>query len=278
MRTRFSPTWRSRGFAIAASLVLAVWSGRATAQQQAFPCYEVDHERTFVYQQPSSESPVLRRLYLGELVRPLELVTDSDRKRWVKIPLGAASFGYVQADKLALAGKLPQHRYERPKVVRDDRPFSFGARGWGETFGTALNARYLPLTRLGMIVGVGAVLDEKEVRGRSWSAALIAPLALTNLSPVVELGVVNLSYNDGASTLSVLAIYTSLGLEYAFDFGLYIGAGLTFTRSLSIDVSRSWQDRSSGPIPSPSFGSLGKAIHGSSLQTYRPTVTVGFSF
>jgi hypothetical protein len=103
-------------------------------------------------------------------------------------------------------------------------------------------------------------------------------LSLHNLSPVVEVGVVNLSYGQDISTLNIWGLYTHGGLEWMLDAGFYITAGVTFVRSLDISVAYSWQDNNN-PHPVPgTFGNVGSHISNNNFYVVHPSVTVGWGF
>jgi hypothetical protein len=250
-------------------------AGRARGQE----VLEVEQERTFVYEEPNSLSPVLRKLYVGELVLAVERVRTAENAEWIKLRLGDAVTGYARAERLVQATGLPTARYRPASVVRDDKPFGVSAGLYGETFGPILKVRYLFFTRLGAVVAPGLVMDGYAVKGRSITFALVSHLSLHNLSPMVEIGAVNLSYGQGISTLNIWGIYTHGGLEYMFDSGLFINAGVTFVRSLDISVSYSWQDNGNlQPVPNDSFGNVGSHISNNNFYVVHPSIAVGWGF
>jgi hypothetical protein len=256
------------------TLPVLATAGRAHGQD----VLEVEQEKTFVYEEPNSLSSVLRKLYVGELVLAVERVRSAENAEWLKLRLGDAVTGYARAERFVPATGLPTSRYRPASVVRDDKPFGVGAGMLGETFGPFLKARYLFFTRLGLVVAPGLVFDGYSVKGRSLSFGLISHLSLHNLSPVVEVGVVNLSYGQDISTLNIWGLYTHGGLEWMLDAGFYITAGVTFVRSLDISVAYSWQDNNN-PHPVPgTFGNVGSHISNNNFYVVHPSVTVGWGF
>jgi hypothetical protein len=268
----------SRSFPSLLALLLAlpvlVLAGRAHGQE----VLEVEQERTFVYEEPNSLSSVLRKLYVGELVLAVERVRTAENAEWLKLRLGDAVTGYARAERFVPATGLPTARYRPSSVVRDEKPFGISAGLYGETFGPVLKARYLFFTRLGVLIAPGLVMDGYSVKGRSVTFALVSHLSLHNLSPMVEMGAVNLTYGQGISTLNIWGIYTHGGLEYMFDVGVFISAGLTFVRSIDISVSYSWQDNNN-PQPVPgTFGNVGSHISNNSFYVVHPYIAVGWGF
>jgi len=249
-------------------------AGRA----QAADLQEVEQEHTFVYEQPDPQSPVLRRLYLGELVDVVASVHGEDGSDWVKVNFGPARVGYARANHLAKAGNLPRERWQPSHVVRDERPLGCAGVFWGETFGAMLRLRYLVFTRLGVTVGSGMVWENPGLSGRSQNVGIISHLALHNLSPVVEVGAIWFSRDSGDRTLNILGIYTNIGLEWTFDWGLFLSAGMSFMRSIDINVSTHWENRNTPSNVDGTFGRLERQIKGNTLYAVEPTWSLGYSF
>jgi len=256
---------------LAATLLVA---GRAHAAD----LHEVEQEHTFVYEQPDPQSPVLRRLYLGELVDVEASVQSSDGTEWVKVNFGPQRAGFVRAGHLVKAGRLPHERWQPTRIVRDDRPLGCEGVFWGETFGAMFKLRYLLFTRLGVAVGNGMVWENPGLAGRSTSLGLVSHLALHNFSPVVEVGAIYFSRGAGDRSLSILGIYTNVTLEWMFDWGLFLKAGMSFMRSLDINVSVNWGNRETAMSADTSFGSLERHISGNILYAVEPTWSIGYSF
>jgi hypothetical protein len=265
------PTFRFPGLVVVATLLFA---GRA----QANDLHEVEQERTFVYEQPDAQSPLLRRLYLGELVDVVARVQVDDGSDWVKISFGPQRAGFVRAGHLIKVGALPRERWHPSKIVRDEHPLGCEGVFWGETFGAMLKLRYLPFTRLGVTVGSGMVWENPGLSGHSLSTGIVSHLALHNLSPVIEVGVISFSRTAGDRTLNVFGIYTRLGLEWMFDWGLFVSAGMSFLRSLDVNVSASWENRNTTSNADGTFGRLERHIDGNTLHAVEPTASIGYGF
>ena len=260
------------GSIVAATLLLI---GRAHAAN----FHEVEQERTFVYEQPDPQSPVLRRLYLGELVDVVANVQADDGSDWVKVNFGPQRAGFVRANHLVKAGNLPLERWQPGQVVRDERPFGCEGVFWGETFGAMFKLRYLFFTRLGITVGNGMVWENPGLAGRSMSLGIVSHLALHNFSPVVEVGLISFSRRgSGDQSLNVLGIYTNFHLEWMFNWGLFLSAGMSFMRSIDINVSMNWENRNTTSNTDGTFGALERHINGSILYTVEPTWSIGYGF
>jgi Bacterial SH3 domain len=259
-----------------ASLVAATLlvDGRA----QAADLHEVEQEHTFVYEQPDPQSPVLRRLYLGELVDVVSSVHAADGSDWVKVSFGPQREGFVRSNHLVKAGSLPRERWQPTRIARDERPFGCAGAFWGETFGAMFKLRYLLFTRLGIALGSGMVWENPGLSGRSLSLGIVSHLALHNLSPVVEVGAISFSRDSGDRTLNLLGIYTNIGLEWIFNWGLFLSAGMSFMRSIDISVAVNWENRNTTVNTDGTFGRLERHIKGNILYAVEPTWSIGYSF
>jgi hypothetical protein len=262
--------------AIQLLLALPILSLAGTAHAQEL--LEVEQEKTFIYEAPDALSAVLRRLYVGELVLATERVRTPDNGEWVKLSIGSELTGFARGERFVRATGLPTSRWRPASMVRDDKPFGIGGGMLGEYFGPSLKARYLFFTRLGLTMSGGLVMDGYAIKGRAYSFGLISHILLHNVSPVVEVGVVNLASHEGRSTLNILGVYTHGGVEWMIDAGLFISVGVTFVRNLSIDVSTSWEDRSNPPATPPTFGKVGSHISSNTFYLVQPSLTVGFGF
>jgi hypothetical protein len=257
---------------LAAALLVA---GRAHAAE----LHEVEQEHAFVYEQPDPQSPVLRRLYLGELVEVEASVRASDGTDWVKVTFGPQREGFVRASRLVKSGSLPRERWQPTRVVRDERPLGCSGVFWGETFGAMFRLRYLLFTRLGITAGDGMLWESPGLAGRNLSLGIVSHLALHNFSPVVEVGAISFTHSGSNDrTLSIFGIYTNVGLEWMFDWGLFLSAGLSFVRSLDISVSVNWENRNTASNSDGSFGSIERHIKGNILYTVQPVWAIGFGF
>jgi hypothetical protein len=257
---------------IAAATVLVV------SRAQAADLHEVEQEHTFVYEQPDPQSPVLRRLYLGELVDVVASVHAEDGSDWVKVNFGPEHVGFVRANHLVRSGSLPRERWQPSRIARDERPFGCAGVFWGETLGAMFKLRYLLFTRLGITLGSGMVWENPNLSGHSLSLGIVSHLAFHNLSPVVEVGAISFSRDSGDRTLSILGIYTNIGLEWIFNWGLFVSAGMSFMRSIDIGVAVNWENRNTMPNTDGTFGSLERHIKGNILYAVEPTCSIGYSF
>jgi hypothetical protein len=264
-----------------ACLILC-WVATATAQVKAEPELRVIEAQAFVYEQPELKSSVLRRLYLGELVSPIEELTPTDGSHWISIRLGGEATGYVRKEKLGPPTLLPTDTWRAPYFVRDERPFVFGARVAGETLGMAINLRYQPFTRLGMSLSLGAVIDpptQKGAVGPSIGLGVYSAFLLSNLSPIIELGLSHATYSSGATSLELLNAYITAGAEYMADNGLFIHIYFTYVRGLSMGLSMPLSAANGSPLERPHFGWLDSwAQVGASFNFFFPGVTAGYAF
>lgn len=239
---------------------------------------EVQYEDTVVFESPSATSPIIRRLFVGEVVKVEEYARDPDGKTWIKITIGKKRSGYVPKSKLGPAGSLPERLWNPPVIVRDERPLAAGIRGLGELFGAGLNLRYLPLTRIGVTFSVGSVLDEWKMKGTAISGGLVSFIALENLSPMIEAGVSRVSYHDGPSILRVVSFYFTVGLEWMFRCGVYVNAGITYMRSMDVEIAVEWENANDGVTEPRNYGILGDIMQNDVFQAVRPSFGVGYGF
>ena len=238
---------------------------------------QVEGQNAYVYEEPDKLSPILRRLYSGEIVKPVERISTSDGYKWVRVALGSAS-GYVSAEQLDKAAGLPETVWAPQRVLRHEMPLSLAFKGGGELFGAGLNLRHMSLTRLGLSFSVGPVLDHGAMKGTAMSGGVVMCTALSNLSPIVETGFTRLSYHDAGSTLRMSAYYLSGGLEWMFGNGIYADLGVTYVRSMDVEIVYEYEDVRDGQVSVGSYGIFGAASEGASFQAARPMLTVGFAF
>lgn len=265
-----------RGVVLCALLAALAASASATAAAEA--PVEVLIENAVAYEEPDPMSAVVRRLYPGEIVVPVARVRDEEGKTWLRIRLGRTSFGYVRAAWVGPAGKLPAKRWKKKTVVRDARPIGGGIRGYGEILGGAVSVRYLPLTRLGATFSLGAVFDDVHLKGTALSFGIVSFFATTNLSPMIEAGFTRLGYHSGLSTMRVYGFYMTAGMEWMFDFGMYVHAGVTYVRSIDIDVAIEWENADDAPVTRSSYGKLESFMRNDVFQAIQPMFGVGYGF
>jgi hypothetical protein len=240
---------------------------------------EVIADDATIHEGASPDSSVLRHLYRGEVVVPIAWVEGADGKRWIRVEIGPFTVGYVPARALEPAPDLKRRRWREREVVRDERPFGVGILFAGATLGGALEVRYLPLTRLGFHLMVGSVLKDWEMKGTSVGGGLTSLVALANLSPLVEIGFGQNSYHASRSALSISLFYVTAGLEWMFDFGLFIQAGVTYMRSIDIEIIYEMEDaRAMEEMHLEDYGDLNSVVDENSFQALRPTATLGYAF
>jgi hypothetical protein len=268
-----------RAVALCALLASLTASATCAAEKKAAAPLEVVTDKAVVYEEPDAMSAVVRRLYVGEIIEPVERVRTEDGKDWIKIRLGKRSFGYVRAASVGPAGELPDSRWKRDTIVRDKRPLGGGIRGYGELFGGAVSLRYLPLTRLGATFSLGAVFDDSAMKATAFSIGIVSFIATTNISPMIEVGFSRIGYHSGLSTMRVYAFYLTVGIEWMFDFGLYLHGGVTYIRSMDIDVAAEWENTSDAPVArAPSYGKLDEYMRNEVFQAIQPMFGAGYGF
>jgi hypothetical protein len=266
-----------RSIAACALAAAAAALAFAAAPAAAAPL-EVAADDVVVHEEPDAMSAVVRRLYAGEVIEPVERVRTADGKIWYKIRLGKSSFGYVRGSSVEPAGRLPESRWKRRTIVRDARPLGGGVRGYGELFGGAVSVRYLPLTRLGAVFNLGAVFDDRAMKATALSLGLVSFFATTNISPMVEAGFSRIGYHSGPSTMRVYAFYLTVGLEWMLDFGLYLHGGVTYVRSFDIDVAAEWENTDGAPVTRGTYGKLEEHMRNNVFQAIQPMFGVGYGF
>ncbi len=239
---------------------------------------QVDDASTYVHEHPDSDSPILRTLFPGELVSPVQTIETENGQVWLKIRLGANRHGYVRREKFVTAGRFPRAKWHRSTVVRDERPFSLTLQGLGETYGGSINVRYLPFTRIGVTAGVGPVFDGADAKGTALSFGLMMFAGTRNLSPFLIWGAHRLSYHDGLTVLKITSMHFTIGLEWAFDWGGIIGAGMTYIRSMDVSVTVKYDDVERADIAMGDYGRLGDQLEGELFQALQPCAFIGYGF
>jgi hypothetical protein len=268
-----------RAVALCALLASLTASVTCAAERKAAAPLEVVADNATVYEEPDAMSAVVRRLYVGEIVEPVERVRDADEKTWFKIRLGKTSFGYVRAASVGPAGELPDSRWKREMIVRDKRPLGGGIRGYGELFGGAVSFRYLPLTRLGATFSLGAVFDDSAMKATAFSIGIVSFIATTNISPMIEAGFSRIGYHAGLSTMRVYAFYLTVGIEWMFDFGVYLHGGVTYIRSMDVDVTAEWENTNDAPVArARTYGKLDEYMRNEVFQAIQPMFGAGYGF
>lgn len=259
-------------------VLVASWMALASAEEPVFTTISV--KNVMLYEKPTTLSPVVRRLFVGEVLKIVESVKTESGETWGKVFLSPTQSAYVQGPYFANGGTLQQKMWKPDRVLRSEMPFSVAAKGTGELFGPGLQLRYLPFTRLGITVGAGSVLDSGRSRGFSVAYGLTCVLAMKNFSPFVETGTSTLTFNDGQSSLKISTFYINAGMEWIFSSGYFVGAGMSYNRSYGVQVAYdySYAKASSGTLKTGDYGSFGGIDGADSLQRLNPLFLAGYSF
>lgn len=263
---------------MSAAIFYSLFSVVAASEHAQQPSeMRVFDERTFIYEQPSLESPVIRRLFVGEVLQVVEDVQAEAESRWVKVSLGSERVGFVPAAWLGRSATVPTTRWRPPIVVRDERPLGIGVRVGGETLGTALHLRFQAFSRLGVCLKVGSVLDNWRMRGTSLGGGVNTFLVLWNMAPMIEAGFVRSTYHKGLSTLALTNFYLTAGVEWMFDWGGFVNIHGTYLRSAAVEVVFEYADAKRGGLMPEKYGAL-DLRNEASFQSVRPGATLGYAY
>jgi hypothetical protein len=268
--------------------VLASAATLAADTPQPFDATIIE-DKTFVFEQPSALGNVLRRAYVGEVVRVTQEVETAEGRRWVQVALGYDRTGYIESARVIPTSRMKVTQYRPETVVREELPLEVGVRVGGETLGTGIFARYQPFSRLGISTSFGGLVaadngrlgitrlpDSTVVHGTVISAGITSFLVLWNLSPVFELGLSRIAYVQGPATLNMTSVYVSAGIEWMFNRGAFLGVALSYVRSLSESVSYNYTYARGRTITVPDFGALGNGED--TFQQLEPSVVAGYAF
>ena len=246
-------------------------------------------ERSFVFSEPSTQAAVLRLLYPGEMVRVVANIDTEEGIRFAKIVLSPDLFGYVASTRLSDTEPLRASYYRPPRVRREDRPIALSFRLGGETFGGGLAIRYQHFSRLGLTfaagslltssrqVGLQALTKPSRIRGTVISLGLSSCPMLSNFSPLIEVGLSSVSYDKQLARLEVINLYSNVGGEYIFEDGVFIGATISYMRSLSARVSYELGSARLHDRYVPRFGALDPGDD-NVFQAFQPGMFVGYAF
>lgn len=237
-------------------------------------------KNVMLYEQPSIQSPIVRRVFIGEVLKVIESIKTEQGEVWGKVYLSPTQVGYIQSMYYNSTNAIEQTYWVPKEVLRNQMPFSLYLKGPSETFGAALMLRYLPFTRIGLTAGVGSVIDDGQIKGSTMSYGAVFMLSTNDISPFVETGSSTLTYNDTRSTLRISTFYVNAGVEWIFKSGYYFGAGVSYIRSyeVQIEFNYSYAKNSSSSLTIGNYGSFGKLDGPSSLQQLNPMVVIGYSF
>jgi hypothetical protein len=240
----------------------------------------VSMKDVILYESPTKSSPVVRRVFPGEVLKIIETVQVEQREIWGKVFLSPNQVAYVEGSVLSRADSLPQEMWRPPQVLRNQLPVSFAAKGTGELFGPGLQFRYLPFTRLGINLGAGSVLDTGRSKGFSVAYGLTCVLSMDNFSPFVETGTSTLTLNDGQSSLRISTFFVNVGVEWILRSGYFFGAGISYSRSYNIQVAYDfgYAKAFAGNLQVGDYGSFNGLSGSESLERLNPLFTVGYSF
>lgn len=251
---------------------------RADGREPIFATISV--KNVLLYESPTTSSPIVRRVFLGEILKVVETVKTEKGEIWGKVFLSPSQTGYLQGIYFTNIGSLEQKLWQPEEVLRSEMPFSFAAKGTSELFGPGLQFRYLPFTRLGITIGAGSVIDNGRSKGFSVAYGLTCILSMKNFSPFVETGTSTLTFNDGHSSLRISTFYINAGVEWIIRSGYFIGAGISYNRSYNVQISYDYgyAKTSSGSLQVGNYGSFGGLDGPDSLQKLNPLFLVGYSF
>lgn len=261
-------------------IILACFANSSLAQEHEPVFATIIAKNVLLYENPTTSSPIVRRVFAGEVLKITETVKTEQGDIWGKVFLSPTQFGYIQGNYFANSGSLQQQMWRPEEVLRSQMPFSFAAKGSGELFGPGLQFRYLPFTRLGLTIGAGTILDNGKSQGYSVAYGLTCLLSTKGFSPFVETGTSTLTFNDGQSTLKISSFYINAGVEYIFRSGYFFGAGVSYNRSYNVQVSYdySYAKASSGNLTTGNYGSYTGVQGSESLQRVNPIFLAGYSF
>lgn len=259
---------------------LVLFSSRLWAEN-ANPVFITIHAKNvLLYERPEIVSPIVRRVFAGEVLKIVETVKTDKGETWGKAFLSPTQVGYIQGENFANGGSLQQKIWRPQEVLRREMPFSFAAKGTAELFGPGLQFRYLPFTRLGVTLGVGSVIDDGHSLGFSVAYGLTCLLSMNGFSPFVETGTSTLTLNDKHSSLKISTFYVNAGVEWIWRSGYFVGLGMSYNRSYNVQVAYdySYAKASSGSLQVGDYGSYGGLSGSESLERLNPIFLAGYSF
>lgn len=249
-----------------------------TAHAGQGPKAIVVSKEAYVYERPDRYAPLVRRLYVGEVVDLVgPAAAKSDGTRWAKVAIGRERTGYVPFEALADVDAVETAPWDPPRVLRDERPLSLMLRFGAETFGGAALVRYQPFTRLGVGAAAGAVHDRGRFRGTSFGGGLVFVPMATDLQPLVEVGMNRLNYRASQTTLRATNLYAGLHLEWMFESGLFASAGVAYFVNTALEVSVDYSSAGDRTFRKESYGSLDPRGR-RPFQGVRPGASVGYAF
>jgi hypothetical protein len=249
--------------------------------QEPEPLFATITERNvLLYESPSTTSPIVRRIFPGEIIKIVETLKTEQGEVWGKVFISPLQVGYIKGIYFKNSGSLQMQLWKPEEVLRNKMPFSFALKGPSEFFGPGLQFRYLPFTRLGFTVGAGSVLDSGSSKGFSVAYGLTCLLSMGNFSPFVETGSSTLTFNDSHSTLRISTFYINAGVEWIISSGYFWGLGLNYNRSYNVQVAYdyAYAKTNSGSLTVGKYGSFSGVDGNESLQRLNPLLFLGYSF
>jgi hypothetical protein len=262
-------------------LWLLVLLTHLTFAQETSPIFAtISIKNVLLYESPTTASAIVRRVFVGEVLKVVESVKTPSGEVWGKVYLSPTQTAYIQGIYFVNGGSLQQEMWKPEEVLRSQMPFSIAAKGTSELFGPGLQFRYLPFTRLGITVGAGSVLDNGRSKGFSVAYGLTCVLSTRGFSPFVETGSSTLTLSDGQSSLRISTFYINAGVEWILRSGYFIGAGISYNRSYNIQVSYdySYAKAASGSLAVGNYGSFSGLNGSDALQRLNPMFLAGYSF
>jgi len=247
----------------------------------------VIEDKTFVFEEPNALSNVMRRCYMGEVVRVVDEAVTTEGRPWVKVALGYDKTGWVEASRVVPTGHFKLEQYRPERIIREELPVAVGMRLGGEGLGAGLLLRYQPFSRLGVAASFSGLIGNEHgeigvlrpstspLHGSVIYVGLTSFLVLWNLSPLLELGVSRVTYQQGQATLAMTALDVGVGIEWMFNRGAFVGFGMHYVRSLTVDVSYSYTYARARTLTVEPFSLLGSDDQ---LQQVQPSITFGYAF
>jgi opacity protein-like surface antigen len=262
------------------AFILIFLAQLAVAQEHEPIFATISVKNVLLYESPSTSSPVVRRVFVGEVLKITETIKTEQGAVWGKVFLTPTQVAYVPGVYFANSGSLQQEMWKPKEVLRNEMPFAVAAKGTSELYGPGLEFRYLPFTRLGITVGAGSVLDDGRSKGFSVAYGLTCILSMENFSPFVETGTSTLTFNDSNSTLRISSFYINAGVEWMIRSGYFVGLGLSYNRSYNIQVAYDYgyAKSNSGSLKVGNYGSYGGVDGAETLERLNPLFLAGYSF
>lgn len=193
-----------------AFILIVLFSAMSESQNHDSTFIRISQKNVLLYESPTTSSPILRRVFVGEVLKLVESVKTEDGEIWGKFALSDQQMGYIQETFYTQSKTLSMELWQPQEILRNKLPFSISLKGPSEYFGLGLQLRYMPFTRLGMNFGVGSVLDDGQAKGSVISFGVVSMLSGDNLSPFFETGSSTLTIDDTNSSLRISTFYVNV--------------------------------------------------------------------